>query len=66
MHTTVVIVNGDAPEWVSVLHEDGSLSEVKVTVENDMMHIFIEPAKGKHYTVNEPRTVVPSPFDRST
>jgi hypothetical protein len=54
MHTTVVISAGDAPEWISVLHADGSLSEVKVSVENDSMHIFVEPAQGKQYTVNEP------------
>jgi hypothetical protein len=56
MHTTVVISAGDAPEWISVLHADGSLSEVKVAVENDTMHIFVEPAQGKRYTLklNDP------------
>jgi hypothetical protein len=60
MHTTVVISAGDAPEWISVLHADGSLSEVRVAVENDNMHIFIEPADGKAYTVNGPGQWIPS------
>jgi hypothetical protein len=42
MHWSRVISEDDNPEWISVLHADGSLSEVKVAVFNDSIHIRVD------------------------
>ena len=41
-HWTRVITENDAPEWTSVLHPDGSLSEIKISASKDAIHIHVD------------------------
>jgi hypothetical protein len=51
MHWARVIQENDNPEWTAVMHRDGTVSEVKVTVENDEVKISVATASGKHALV---------------
>ena len=42
MHTSRVIRAGEPPEWISVLHGDGTISEVKVSADNDELNIQVD------------------------
>ena len=43
-----VIRAGDAPEWISVLHTDGSISEVRISAENGELNIDMHTAYHKY------------------
>ena len=43
-----VIRPGDAPEWISVLHTDGSISEVRISADDDELNIDMHAAYHKH------------------
>lgn len=49
-----VIHPGDAPEWVSVVHRNGSISEVKVSADNDDVNIGVGMADGKEMHLGRP------------
>lgn len=51
MHWARVIRETDNPEWTAVMHLNGSVSEVKVSVNNDTVHIHVDKANGKHCIV---------------
>jgi hypothetical protein len=42
-----VIRPGGEPEWVSVVHSDGSISEVRISADHDELTIGMWPAVGK-------------------
>ena len=44
--TSRVIRPGDEPEWVSVVHKDGSISEVKIDGDNGELGVRICKAHG--------------------
>lgn len=39
-----VIHDGDEPEWVSVVHHDGSISEVSISADDDQLMIAMWPS----------------------
>lgn len=45
-HWARIITEDDAPEWVGVHHKDGTLSEVKVAVFNDDIHLHVRAPGG--------------------
>jgi hypothetical protein len=49
-----VIHPGDAPEWVSVIHRNGSISEVKISADNDEVNIGVATADGKELHMGRP------------
>jgi len=44
VQTSRVIKPGDPPEWVSVVHRDGSISEVKIDGDNGELGVRIHKA----------------------
>lgn len=44
VHPPRVIRPGEPAEHISVLHNDGSVSEVKVSADNDELNIQVDPA----------------------
>jgi len=58
MHWARVIREADNPEWTVVVHKDGSLTEVKVGVMNDEVHVAITGTpQAKVYVTGEAATV---------
>jgi hypothetical protein len=53
MHWARVICEKDNPEWCAVMHADGSVTEVKVGLIGDVVHVGITPAGGKRIEVQE-------------
>lgn len=47
MHQAHVIEETDGPQWVSVLHHDGTLSEFRITPEPDGVSLHVEMGEGK-------------------
>jgi hypothetical protein len=53
MHWSRVIREKDNPEWTGVVHADNTLSEVKVGVFADEIHIHINPGPGKRVLIHD-------------
>ena len=53
MHWARVVREDDNPEWVGVVHADGTLTEVKVGIFNDEIHLHVKPAPGKRIHVHD-------------
>jgi hypothetical protein len=51
MHWARVIRENDNPEWTAIMHVDGTVSEVKVTAEDDEVKISVSTAYGKRALV---------------
>lgn len=45
-HSTVMR-GGDPPEWITAAHSDGSMSEVRISMDHDQLKIDMRPALGK-------------------
>ena len=41
MHWLRIIRRDDNPEWTAVRHADGAVSEVKVSIEDDRVHVTV-------------------------
>ena len=61
MHWARVITEKDNHEWTAVMHADGSVTEVKVGIIGDVVHVGITPAGGKHVEVQEGDEQWPGP-----
>jgi hypothetical protein len=53
MHWARVIRETDNPEWTAILHADGSVSEVKVSVDHDVVHIHVDKPGGVRCIVTD-------------
>lgn len=42
--TSRVIRAGEPPEYISVIHADGAISEVRVSADNDELTVHLHPA----------------------
>jgi hypothetical protein len=51
MHWLRIIRRDDNPEWTAVRHADGAVSEVKVSIEDDRVHVTVDLAAGKRAVV---------------
>jgi hypothetical protein len=53
MHWARVVREDDNPEWVGLVHADGTLSEVKTVLFNDEIHVHISGSPGKRVVLHD-------------
>lgn len=52
-HWSRIITEDDAPEWTTVRHADGTISEIKVGVSSDEVHVSIQRADGATVLIHD-------------
>ena len=53
MHWARVVREDDNPEWIGLVHSDGTLSEVKASIYSDEIHVHISTPPGKRVVFHD-------------